>query len=231
MHSTLGHSRPFDHAHLHAIGTRLNVVLSQASHPAEFEALRKALGRDSRVVAEHGDGHARLLALLPPVTRRGLVLIDPPYEDSRADWRAAAATTALPAFAQEKTLTVYTYESFVSDWGPGPKVKEEFEKTCGCTVEWVGVADGVKVSVGVRVGVSVAVGLGVSVGASANGTTFRSPPKVTNGDSTSQPCSPESSLIRYQIASSLMPSISIGVLASIWPITGYCEPGPRRTLS
>lgn len=63
------------------------------SQPAEFEALRKALGRDSRVVAEHGDGHARLSALLPPVTRRGLVLIDPPYEDSRADWRAAAATT------------------------------------------------------------------------------------------------------------------------------------------
>jgi len=49
----------------------------------------------------------------------------------------------LPAAAAEKTLTVYTYESFVSEWGPGPKVKEAFEKTCDCTVTFVGVADGV----------------------------------------------------------------------------------------
>ena len=29
---------------------------------------------------EEGDGYARLLALLPPPERRGLVLIDPPFE-------------------------------------------------------------------------------------------------------------------------------------------------------
>jgi thiamine transport system substrate-binding protein len=57
---------------------------------------------------------------------------------------ALAVSFALPALAQEKTLTVYTYESFVAEWGPGPKVREEFEKTCGCKVEWVGVADGVE---------------------------------------------------------------------------------------
>ena len=57
---------------------------------------------------------------------------------------ALAVSLASSAFAEEKTLTVYTYESFVSEWGPGPKVKEEFEKTCGCKVEWVGVADGVE---------------------------------------------------------------------------------------
>ncbi len=50
---------------------------------------------------------------------------------------------AFPTAAADKTLTVYTYESFVSEWGPGPKVKEAFEKTCECTVEFVGVADGV----------------------------------------------------------------------------------------
>jgi thiamine transport system substrate-binding protein len=48
-----------------------------------------------------------------------------------------------PVLAAEKTLTVYTYESFVSEWGPGPKVKEAFEKSCDCSVEFVGVADGV----------------------------------------------------------------------------------------
>ena len=49
-----------------------------------------------------------------------------------------------PALAQDKTvLTVYTYDSFVSDWGPGPKIKAAFEKTCDCTITFVGVADGV----------------------------------------------------------------------------------------
>jgi thiamine transport system substrate-binding protein len=45
--------------------------------------------------------------------------------------------------AQEQDLTIYTYDSFTSDWGPGPKVKENFEKSCGCTVNFVAVADGV----------------------------------------------------------------------------------------
>lgn len=35
------------------------------------------------------------------------------------------------------TLTVYTYDSFVSEWGPGPKVKAAFEKQCDCTLEFV----------------------------------------------------------------------------------------------
>lgn len=55
------------------------------------------------------------------------------------------AAFAVPgaASAADRTLTVYTYESFVSEWGPGPKVKEAFEKNCQCTVNFVGVADGV----------------------------------------------------------------------------------------
>ncbi len=57
---------------------------------------------------------------------------------------AFAALLALPALAAEKTLTVYTYESFVAEWGPGPKVAAAFEKTCGCKIAWVGVADGVE---------------------------------------------------------------------------------------
>lgn len=40
-------------------------------------------------------------------------------------------------------LTIYTYESFVSEWGPGPAIKANFEKTCDCTVDWVALADGV----------------------------------------------------------------------------------------
>ena len=55
----------------------------------------------------------------------------------------ALSLSASVADAADKTLTIYTYESFVSEWGPGPKVKEAFEKTCDCTVDFVGVADGV----------------------------------------------------------------------------------------
>ena len=51
---------------------------------------------------------------------------------------------AVPAAAKD-TLTIYTYDSFVAEWGPGPKVKAEFEKTCDCTIEWVAPGDGVAV--------------------------------------------------------------------------------------
>ncbi|MBX3529369.1 MAG: thiamine ABC transporter substrate binding subunit [Rhizobiaceae bacterium] len=49
---------------------------------------------------------------------------------------------ALPAAAQDK-LTVYTYESFTSEWGPGPVVEKAFEAECGCDLSFVAVADGV----------------------------------------------------------------------------------------
>lgn len=55
----------------------------------------------------------------------------------------AALLSSTSAFAADKVLTVYTYESFTADWGPGPKVKAAFEKTCGCTVNYVSVEDGV----------------------------------------------------------------------------------------
>lgn len=51
---------------------------------------------------------------------------------------------SLPARA-EGTLTIYTYDSFVADWGPGPKVKAAFEAECGCTARFVGIADGVAI--------------------------------------------------------------------------------------
>ncbi|OUR68815.1 thiamine ABC transporter substrate binding subunit [Marinomonas sp. 42_23_T18] len=36
-----------------------------------------------------------------------------------------------------KTLNVYTYDSFASDWGPGPKIKANFEQQCDCTLNYV----------------------------------------------------------------------------------------------
>jgi thiamine transport system substrate-binding protein len=57
---------------------------------------------------------------------------------------ALSLVTSLSAAAEAKeTLTIYTYESFVSEWGPGTKIKAAFEKTCDCMVEWMAVTDGV----------------------------------------------------------------------------------------
>ena len=43
------------------------------------------------------------------------------------------------------TLTVYTYSSFTAEWGPGPKIKQAFEKECGCTLNLVPLEDGVAI--------------------------------------------------------------------------------------
>jgi len=51
-----------------------------------------------------------------------------------------AASTAMAA--DRPILTVYTYDSFVSDWGPGPAVEAAFEQTCGCDLQFVGAGDG-----------------------------------------------------------------------------------------
>ena len=45
--------------------------------------------------------------------------------------------------AAKPILTIYTYDSFTSDWGPGPQVKTAFEKQCDCELNFVGLEDGV----------------------------------------------------------------------------------------
>jgi len=47
--------------------------------------------------------------------------------------------------AAKPSLVVYTYNSFTSDWGPGPQVKAAFESRCECTLELVGLEDGVSI--------------------------------------------------------------------------------------
>jgi len=70
-------------------------------HTSEIRLLRAHFEHAGRRVTVHGeDGFAGLKALLPPPSRRGLVLIDPPYED-KTDYRkvTAAVTDALERFA------------------------------------------------------------------------------------------------------------------------------------
>ena len=55
----------------------------------------------------------------------------------------AALLIATPLAAQEKPeLVIYTYQSFTSEWGPGPAIAKNFEAVCGCIVRFVGAGDG-----------------------------------------------------------------------------------------
>lgn len=54
-----------------------------------------------------------------------------------------AAGFAATAGVSAEPLTVYTYESFVSEWGPGPQIEEAYEARCGCDIELIGLEDGV----------------------------------------------------------------------------------------
>ena len=51
-------------------------------HPEDAAALEAALAPYGRARVAQADGYARLSSLLPPPERRGLILIDPPYEAS-----------------------------------------------------------------------------------------------------------------------------------------------------
>ncbi|MGH6870066.1 MAG: 23S rRNA (adenine(2030)-N(6))-methyltransferase RlmJ [Rhizomicrobium sp.] len=63
-------------------------------HAEEYEALATALKPYANARTIQGDGYARLAALLPPPERRGLVLIDPPYEAEDEFARAGEAFAA-----------------------------------------------------------------------------------------------------------------------------------------
>jgi thiamine transport system substrate-binding protein len=54
----------------------------------------------------------------------------------------ALVTLCGAAWAETSTLTVYTYDSFVSDWGPGPAIEAAFEENCNCDLVFVGAGDG-----------------------------------------------------------------------------------------
>ena len=44
----------------------------------------------------------------------------------------------MPASAADKpVLTIYTYESFTSEWGPGPQIEAAFEGQCNCDLNFV----------------------------------------------------------------------------------------------
>ncbi len=54
---------------------------------AEIASLRQLFARDARVAVHQRDGYQAMSALLPPPEKRGLVLIDPPFEAQEQEFR------------------------------------------------------------------------------------------------------------------------------------------------
>jgi 23S rRNA (adenine2030-N6)-methyltransferase len=56
-------------------------------HTEEAERLRELFHRDHRVHVHQRDGYEALKSFIPPQEKRGLVLIDPPYEAQESEYR------------------------------------------------------------------------------------------------------------------------------------------------
>ncbi|HTY92287.1 MAG TPA: 23S rRNA (adenine(2030)-N(6))-methyltransferase RlmJ [Steroidobacteraceae bacterium] len=77
--------------------------------PPEAHALERCVAHHANVRVELGDGYERLRGHLPPAERRGLVLIDPPYEEPGRDFERsrAAIDDALRRFATAVIMLWY----------------------------------------------------------------------------------------------------------------------------
>lgn len=97
-----------------ALLRRQDKMLLCELHPRAFSTLRANFIQDARLKLFQIDGYAGLNAFLPPVERRGLVLIDPPFE--AADEFAAAAQ-ALEKAWRKWTTGIYMLWYPVKDAG------------------------------------------------------------------------------------------------------------------
>ena len=93
-----------------------------------------------------------------------------------------SATSVVAADLPE--LTVYTYDSFVSDWGFGPQVEEAFEAVCNCDLNLVGIEDGAALLSrlrleGTRTEADVVLGLDTNLVTAAKETGLFAPHNVT----------------------------------------------------
>jgi thiamine transport system substrate-binding protein len=97
---------------------------------------------------------------------------------------AGLATLATAAAAETPVLTVLTYDSFTSEWGPGPAIESAFEATCACDLRFVPAGDGAALLARVQLEgaaseADVVLGLDTSLTAAAAATGLFAPHGVT----------------------------------------------------
>ncbi|WP_108813866.1 thiamine ABC transporter substrate binding subunit [Loktanella sp. Alg231-35] len=93
---------------------------------------------------------------------------------------AGLALCATGALAETPVLQVMTYDSFVTEWGPGPAVETAFEAECACDLQFVGAGDGAALLArlqleGPRTDADVVLGLDTNLTAAARETGLFAP--------------------------------------------------------
>lgn len=84
----------------HFLRPKDRMVLSEL-HAEDYQSLKQFFWHDKQVGVHHQDGYIGLKAFLPPKERRGLVLIDPPYE--KPDELMQMISVLSPALARWET--------------------------------------------------------------------------------------------------------------------------------
>ncbi len=114
-------------------------------------------------------------------------------DHSVASWRllvktkllaAGLTVIAIPALAETPVLTVLTYDSFTSEWGPGPAIETAFEATCACDLQFIPAGDGAALLARIQLegaasDADVVLGLDTSLTAAAGATGLFAPHGVT----------------------------------------------------
>ncbi|MDP3958908.1 MAG: thiamine ABC transporter substrate binding subunit [Pseudorhodobacter sp.] len=93
---------------------------------------------------------------------------------------AGFCVAASLAAAETPVLNVLTYDSFISEWGPGPQVEKAFEAECACDLRFEGAGDGAALLArvqleGARAAADVVLGLDTSLTAAAAATGLFAP--------------------------------------------------------
>jgi len=103
-------------------------------------------------------------------------------DDMKVPFLAAGllGASSLAALAQTPQLRVLTYDSFVSDWGPGPAVEAAFEAECGCDLVFESAGDGAAMLArlmltGARADFDLVLGLDTNLTAAAAGSGLFAP--------------------------------------------------------
>lgn len=92
-------------------------------------------------------------------------------------------------YAEKPTLTIYTYDSFTSEWGPGPQVKKAFEEQCNCKLNFVGLEDGVALLSRLKLeaantSADIVLGIDTNLTAEARATGLIEPHQISTGKMT-----------------------------------------------
>ena len=97
---------------------------------------------------------------------------------------AGLALCATGALAETPVLQIMTYDSFTSEWGPGPAIEAAFEAECACDLQFVGAGDGAALLArlqleGPRTDADIVLGLDTNLTAAARETGLFAPHGVT----------------------------------------------------